>query len=235
MIKRVVMVSGANRGLGLAIAAEMGARGWHVSAGVRNPGAAAALEKKLDPASSLIAAYDATNNADAASWTKATLDKFGQIDALVVNAGISFKCGIADGKDDELDQMWQVNAKAPWVLVRAALEPLKKSGSGRVVLVSSIAGKRIRAESYTGYSMSKFALMALGQGLRLYGFEHGIRVSAIMPGIVASDMTKRDGLASEGLTQPETFAKICRNVIELPNDTYIPEIGVANRLETGWA
>ena len=136
--------------------------------------------------------------------------------------------------------MWEVNTKAPWRLVRAALASLKKSGAGRVVLVSSIAGKRVRMEDYTGYSMSKFALMALGQGLRLYGWEHGIRVSAVMPGIVATDMSTKDSASSsaalaERMTKPDTIAKITSMVLELPNDTYVPEIGVANRLETGWA
>jgi NAD(P)-dependent dehydrogenase (short-subunit alcohol dehydrogenase family) len=234
-MKRIAMVSGPGRGLGLSIAETLSQRGWHVSAGVRNPGAAAALREKLDPARSLITTYDATKSGDAANWVNATLDKFGQVDALVVNAGIAFDCSVATGKEADLDAMWQVNAKAPFLLVQAALEPLKKSGSGRVVLVSSIAAKRVRTPAITGYSMTKFALMALGQGLRLYGFEYGIRVSAIMPGIVVSDMTRKDGLAPEGLTRPETFAKICGDVLELPNDTYIPEIGVANRLETGWA
>ena len=88
--------------------------------------------------------------------------------------------------------------------------------------------------------MSKFALMALGQGLRIYGWEHGIRVSAVMPGIVATDMlgkdsTGRDAVLAKQKTTPETIAKITSMVLELPNDTYIPEIGVASRLETGWA
>lgn len=239
-MRRVVLVSGANRGIGLAIAEDLGRAGWHVSVGVRDLGRADALRKKLDPTRSLIFAYDATKAADATAWVKATLDEFGQIDALVINAGVFLSCGIEQGREVDLDLMWEVNTKAPWRLVRAALVPLKKSGAGRVVLVSSIAGKRVRAEHYTGYSMSKFALMALGQGLRIYGWEHGIRVSAVMPGIVATDMTTKDRAApsaapAERMTQPETIARITTMVLELPNDTYIPEIGVANRLETGWA
>ena len=61
----MVMVSGANRGLGLAIAAEMSAKGWHVSAGVRTPNAAEELKQKLDPSRSLIAPYEATKCASA--------------------------------------------------------------------------------------------------------------------------------------------------------------------------
>jgi NAD(P)-dependent dehydrogenase (short-subunit alcohol dehydrogenase family) len=236
----VVLVSGANRGIGYAIAGELNKRGWSVSAGVRDPNRADALKEMLDPSRSLIAPYEARVAASPTKWVETTLDKFGRIDALVVNAGIAMSCGIESGKDADLDLMWEVNAKAPWQLVRAALDPLKKSGAGRVVLVSSIAGKRVRTDSYTGYSMSKFALMALGQGLRLYGFEHGIRVCSLMPGIVATDMTmahKGDGsgVPTEDVTEPKTMAQIAAMVLELPNNTYFPELGVANRLETGWA
>lgn len=239
-VGRVVLVSGANRGIGLAIAEHLSAKGWRVSAGVRDPSRADALKKRLDATRSLVVRYDATNPIDASAWVKATLDQFAEIDAVVINAGVFLSCGIEQGREADLDLMWEVNAKAPWRLVRAALAALKKSGAGRVVLVSSIAGKRVRTEDYTGYSMSKFALMALGQGLRLYGWEHGIRVSAVMPGIVATDMlgkdsTGRDAALAKQKTTPETIAKITSMVLELPNDTYIPEIGVANRLETGWA
>jgi len=62
----------------------------------------------------------------------------------------------------------------------------------------------------------------------------------VMPGIVATDMSTKDSASSsaalaERMTKPDTIAKITSMVLELPNDTYVPEIGVANRLETGWA
>jgi NAD(P)-dependent dehydrogenase (short-subunit alcohol dehydrogenase family) len=83
--------------------------------------------------------------------------------------------------------------------------------------------------------MSKFALQALAQGVRLHGWEHGIRVSAICPGTVTTDMTIRDGKAPPQATQPGTVAHLVATILELPNDTYVPEIGIACKLETGWA
>jgi NAD(P)-dependent dehydrogenase (short-subunit alcohol dehydrogenase family) len=227
-------VSGANRGIGLAIADELNRRGWHVSAGVRQPGRADALRKVLDPARSLIAPYDAKDGASAAIWVKTTLDKFGQIDAVVANSGIYIAADVATGDEKSLDELWAVNAKGPWLLVRAALEPLKKCGHGRVVLMSSLGGKRVRAEHFTGYAMSKFALMAFAQGLRLHGWDHGIRVCALCPGTVATDMVKQTG-SGRVATKPETMAQLTAMALELPNETYLPEIGVASVLETGWA
>lgn len=233
----VALVSGASRGIGYAIAEELDGRGWSVSAGVRYPDRQDTLRKALSPSRSLITGYEARDPASPAKWIENTLDRFGRIDALVVNAGIAIACGVETGHDADLDLMWEVNAKAPWLLVRAALDSLKKAGAGRVIFVSSISGKRVRTESYTGYGMSKFALMALGQGLRIYGFEHGIRVCSLMPGIVATDMTMGEGVGAwDGArTHPKTIAKVAATVLELPNDSYVPELAVANRLETGWA
>src|SRR5437868_15492782 len=102
--ERVVMVSGANRGIGAAIARRLSVGGFRVSLGVRN-GKAPAV-----PASErcLVARYEAREREAAKAWVDATLERFGRIDALVNNAGIGRDHTIEDESEDALDDMWLV-------------------------------------------------------------------------------------------------------------------------------
>lgn len=103
--------------------------------------------------------YDADDAANNEAWVQATVDRFGRIDGLVNNAGID---------EDAYDRMWAVNAKAPLRMIHLALPRLKAVGSGRMINVSSLSGKRI-ANVGNGYTMSKFAVMALSHGAHRAG------------------------------------------------------------------
>ena len=84
--------------------------------------------------------------------------------------------------------MWEVNAKAPLRLTWLVFPHLRKSGSGRIIDIISMSGKRVKG-NWVGYSMSKYAAMAASQTARLQGWDDGIRVTVICPGFVKTDMT----------------------------------------------
>src|SRR5437764_7753752 len=129
---RVVMISGSNRGIGAAVARRLGAAGFRLSLGVRDT--AKALTG--DPTRSFITHYDARERDAANAWVAATAERYGRIDALINNAGISPMVRIEDENEDALDDLWLVNVKAPLRLVRAALPYLKASGAGSVITVA---------------------------------------------------------------------------------------------------
>ncbi len=221
--RRVVLISGASRGIGAAIAAELLANGWCVSLGCRAP------EKMPAPDSEyqLNCQYDALDPASDERWIDRTLATFGRIDAVVHNAGIMLPRSILEASDDDFDHTFGVNVKAPMRLSRKLWPYLKASGSGRVVMLVSLSGKRVRSAQSTLYSMSKFAALALAHGLRRLGDEHGIRCTAICPSYVATDMgTALTTLAAEKMTQPEDIALLVRTVLMLPNRASIAEIPV---------
>src|SRR5690606_41521504 len=79
---------------------------------------------------------------------------------------------------------------APRRLAKAAWEALAASGRGRVIILASLSGKRVKSAAAGSYSLSKFAAVALAHALRHAGFDKGIRATAVCPGFVATDMAR---------------------------------------------
>lgn len=228
---RVVMVSGASRGIGLAITRKLLDTGYSVSAGARNPEALAELLGDAPGDRLLCARYDAADRASHEAWLAATLARFGRLDGLVNNAGTSNSFSIESGEEEDLDALWTINVKGPLFLTRACLPHLKAAGSGRVINVASLSGKRVRNEN-VAYNMTKHALMALTHGTRRIGWDHGVRATAVCPSFVATDLT--DGItkiAREEMIHPDDFAEIAALALALPNTAAMAEMLVNCRLE----
>jgi NAD(P)-dependent dehydrogenase (short-subunit alcohol dehydrogenase family) len=220
---QVVMVSGAARGIGRAIAERLQAAGCTVSAGVRDLSRA--------PAGAAGFLYDATTPRSAAAWAEGTVARFGRVDALVNAAGINPRATLLEGPDEAFQDLWSVNAMGPILAVRAAWPHLKASGQGRVINVASLSGKRVRNDNL-GYAMSKFAVMALTQEVRRLGWEHGIRATALCPGFVDTDMTSHvTSLPRDRMTRPEDLALLVEMLLRLPNTASVAELLVNCRHE----
>ena len=223
---RVVMVSGAARGIGRAVVEQLLADGFRVSAGVRASG--------LVPSDRLLVhRYDAESLDSARAWRDATLARFGALHGLVNAAGVSLPgAALADDGEDALDAMWLVNVKAPLRLIRLLLPALRQGGDGRVVNVSSLSGKRV-ANANAGYAMSKFALLALTHAVRREAWDAGVRATAVCPGFVATDMTA--GVTTfprENMTQPADIAALVAMALLLPGTANVAELLVNCRLES---
>jgi len=228
---RVAMVSGASRGIGLAIARELARRGCSLSLGVRNPDALPTALRALGAERVFAHRYEALEPAAGDAWVAATVARFGRIDILVNNAGISRDVQIETGRDADLDALLDVNVKAPFRLARAAFPHLKRSGTGRVINVASLSGKRVLGLN-AGYQMAKHAVVALNHAIRRAGWEHGIRSTALCPGFVNTDMVAgRDGLDMREVTQPEDLATLVGTVVDLPNSAALAELLVNWRHE----
>ncbi len=224
---RVIMVSGASRGIGRAIAQRLIDDGYGVSLGVRDPDA---LASSLG-AHALCCRFVAEDRSSHASWLATTLDRFGRLDGLVNNAGVGGKFTVEEGEEAELDRIFTINVKAPLFLTRLCLPHLKTAGSGRIVNVASLSGKRVRNDS-VAYSMSKYALIALTHTTRRLGWEHGVRVTALCPSFVRTDMTASvTKLAREEMIDPADLAAMAAMAIGLPNNAAIAELLVNCRLE----
>ena len=227
---RVVLVSGAYRGIGRAIARCLHDKGYSLSLGGRDLEALDRSCADFEAERVQTQAYDALQPGSDAAWVEAALERFGRIDALVNNAGIVTPARIEDG-DEAFDRLWAVNVKAPLRMIRLCLPALRRASSGRIVNLASLSGKRVKNDN-AGYAMTKFAVMALSQAARRAGWDEGVRVAALCPGFVATDMTAGvQTVEKSEMTQPEDLAELAAILLALPNTASVPEILVNYRME----
>lgn len=223
---RVVLVSGANRGIGSAIARVLYEAGYTLSLGVRQPEKLAGVTAGWQDSRVLIHRYDAEDYETHRQWVAATAARFGRIDGLVNNAGTVVRVTVEDENDEALDRMWAVNVKAPLSMIRTAMPHLRGSGSGRVINIASIAGKAVYNNN-VGYAMSKFALVALSHATRHAGWDDGVRCTAICPSFVGTDMTADVETFPQGkMMRPDDIAELALTVMALPNEASVAELVV---------
>ena len=223
---RVVMISGASRGIGLAIARNLNQAGFSLSLGVRDIEAMRNTVEDWDTSRVLISKYDAVDKETHKAWVDTTAERYGRIDGLVNNAGIMQPVSVDDGEFNEkgLDLMWSVNVKAPLSMTCLALPHLRKCGSGRVVNVASLAGKAVFGNG-VGYSMTKFAAVALSHATRQGGWADGVRCTALCPGYVATDLTSSiESVALEDMISADDLAELVNTVISLSNTASVAEL-----------
>jgi NAD(P)-dependent dehydrogenase (short-subunit alcohol dehydrogenase family) len=220
---KVAMISGASRGIGRAIAEELGRQGFALSLGIRQP--SMAPPERATPAGLVSFPYEAASPGNEAAWVEQTLARFGRIDVLVNAAGILRPVDLETGNPSDLDALLAINVKAPFRLIQAALPHLRAAGEGRVVNIASLSGKRVR-NANAGYQMSKFAMVALSHAVRQAAFEAGVRSLALCPSYVATDMTSGATLPASSMTQPEDLARLVALIVQLPNTASISELVV---------
>ena len=193
MSGRIVLVTGAGRGLGAAYAELLAASGAHVivhDAGVErngkggDPSVAAGVTHRIVRAGG--SAEPATQNLDTVDGCTALVTeavaRHGRIDALVHNAGIVRYSGIADTTPQEWSRMLAVNVQAAWWLCRAVWPTMVDQRYGRIVLTTSgLSLRPIPGADVTGYSVTKAAQVGLMNGLAAEGEPHGIRVNCVSP------------------------------------------------------
>jgi 3-oxoacyl-[acyl-carrier protein] reductase len=166
---RRVIVTGGSRGIGASIVAKLSSDGWTVLAPPRDE-----LDL-LDPQS---------------------IDLFvssirGNVDGLVLNAGINEPAGIESVSDGALDRLLDVNLKANFRLLRAMVPDMAQRGFGRVVGISSLYAHRARG-GRAAYSMTKAALESLLRSVSAEFAQSGVLANAVAPGFVATEMTMRN-------------------------------------------
>ena len=234
---RKILISGASRGIGKAIALKLLNEGHYISLGVRKK--EDLINTSLDPQSNnterlIVNSYNATDQRSSKNWVEKTVKTFKTIDTIIHCAGIFKRTGLIfkDNEVHDIDNLWKVNVMGPWILTKDAWNYLSMSNSARIIVLVSMSGKRSKG-NLASYSMSKFALMSLCQTMRNEGFNKGIRVTAICPGWVDTDMAKEvNQFRKEDMTQPSAIADICSNLLVLPNSSVPFEIAINCQLET---
>jgi len=225
---RVAMISGASRGIGAAVAEELAARGWKLSLGMREP----APPEWADGGNVHVFRYEAADPGAAAKWVADAGAFHGRIDAVIANAGVMIPRSVIEAEDADLDRLFEINVKAPRRLVKAAWEALAATGRGRVMILASLSGKRVKSAKSGSYAVSKFAAVALSHAIRQAGWGLGIRATAICPGFVATDMAHAvTDLSDSDMTKPGDLAAVIAALLDLPNEASVAEFAVNCQLE----
>jgi 3-oxoacyl-[acyl-carrier protein] reductase len=194
MAGRVVVVSGAGRGLGLQIVSHLIGVGDSVSAFSRT--SSPALERlRESPGASerlQLATLDLRDRVAVQAFVRSAVERHGRIDALVNNAGVSHEGPLALAALDDIDAITDTNLRGTLHLVRACLRPMLAARRGRIVNISSVAGLRGYA-GLAAYSATKGALDALTRALARELGPRGIAANSIAPGYLDVGMSGRLG------------------------------------------
>lgn len=186
----VAVVTGGARGIGLAVAQWFLQHGWRVALWDIDTATLAAAEQRLaDPQRVLALGCDVSQPEQVDRATAATGEHFGRIDALVNNAGIAVFKPIVETRYDEWRSVLATNLDGPFLCTQAVVPWMRKGGGGAVVNIASISG--LRASTLrVAYGTSKAALIHLTKQQATELGTVGIRVNAIAPGPVETEMAK---------------------------------------------
>lgn len=203
MQKRVAIITGASSGIGLAIAKELAANGISVVLAARKIESLKELEQeiKLAGGEALSVQTDVSIESDCKNLIQASLTRFGQIDILINNAGLSMRGLFQETDLSVLKTLMDVNFWGTVYCTKYALPHIIQT-KGSIVGISSIAGF-IGLPGRSGYSASKFAMNGFLSTIRVENLKKGVHVMVVAPGFTASNV-RLAALNESGSPQGET-------------------------------
>jgi len=198
-VGRVAIVTGAARGLGRAAAERLLERGASVAINVRGAERAARISRELGPD---VLALDGDIALDGVPERMAeqTVHRFGRVDILINNAALPLTTRFEGISAEEWRAVLEVNLTAPFLLMRAVLPHMKRQQYGRIINVSSTAGRMVSTLGGAHYTTSKTGLLGLTRAAAKELGSHGITVNAVCPGMIDTELT-RESASNEVLEQ----------------------------------
>ncbi len=184
-----VLVTGASSGIGHDVAIAFGEQGAKVAVLARRRTQLEELAKKIDKlgGKALAIDCDVTDRTRVFSAVEQVKKTFGKVDILINSAGLLISDPVEQMRPEDLEKMMTVNLFGAVNAMQAVLPLMRHAGSGNIVNISSLAGRR-GMSPLGGYSATKFALVGLTEALRVELFNTGIKVSLVMPGVIDTPM-----------------------------------------------
>jgi NAD(P)-dependent dehydrogenase (short-subunit alcohol dehydrogenase family) len=200
---RVAIVTGAARGLGRAVAERLHERGASVAINVRDAERAERVAREIGERAIAVpgdvAAPDAPDDI-----VRRTLARFDRIDILINNAALPLTTRFEAVTAEEWRRALEVNLTAPFLLIKAALPAMKAQGYGRVVNISSTAGRMVSTLGGAHYTASKTGLLGLTRAAAKELGSYGITVNAVCPGMIDTELTRESA-------PPEVLERLARS------------------------
>lgn len=224
------LITGAGKGIGKALALALAGEGVNVALisrtlsdleDVASEVRALGVEAVCVPAD--VSSIEQVNNA-----VTTALDAFKSIDILINNAGIGRFGSFMELDPEEVQQIIQINLMGPYYVTRAVLPQMIERQTGEIINIASTAGLRGNAMT-SAYSASKFGLLGLSESLMQEVRKHNIRVTALTPSTVATDMALDLKLTDgnpERVMQPEDMAELVVAQLKLNRRVFIKSAGI---------
>jgi 3-oxoacyl-[acyl-carrier protein] reductase len=187
---RVALVTGASRGIGRAIALKLARQGAIVVAAARAQNAAKTVEEITALGGKAEAVtLDVSDAAAASAFVSNAFEKHGRIDILVNNAGITKDQLLLRMDRAEWDEVIATNLTAAFVLTQAALKPMIRQRSGRIICISSVVGQSGNS-GQANYAASKAGLIGFAKSIAQEVASRNVTVNVVAPGLIETDMTR---------------------------------------------
>jgi 3-oxoacyl-[acyl-carrier protein] reductase len=223
---KVAFITGGNKGIGYGIAEYLLKEGMKVAISSRSIASAQAAAKDLAPHGEVLALeLDVRNYSAQEKAVADILDKWGQLDLVVANAGIGHFASIEDMDIEQWNTVIDTNVNGVFYTSKAAIPALKNS-KGYIITISSLAGTNFFQQG-TAYNASKFAVTGFSQAMMLDLRKYGIRVSTIMPGSVTSNFNGHEPSDSDAWKiQPEDIGELVADLMKMNPRTLPSKIEV---------
>lgn len=218
---KTALVTGASKGIGLATATALVGAGMNVALNARSEAElrrAARDLNEMGPGRATVIEFDVRDLSAQREGVKRTVAQFGGIDLLVANAGVGARRPVDELDADTWSRIIDTNLTGVFYSVSACVEELKKR-RGMIITIGSLAGTNFFAGG-AAYNASKFGLLGFTQAVMLDLRVHGVRVSTIMPGSVATGFSDRDvSEADDWKIQPQDVAETVLYLVRMPART----------------
>lgn len=221
----LAIVTGASRGIGFAIAAELARRGLRLALVAREP-------RRLDEAARRLAGSGVEVQAfpcdvQDAAQVRAAFDKIlalpGRLEALVNNAGVGVFAPVQEIRDADWDATLNTNLRGVFYCSKAVIPRLIQQRGGHIINIASLAGKNALAGG-AAYCASKWGLLGLTYSMAEDLRGYGIRVSALCPGTVQTEFSPHAGKDPQRMLQPGDVARAVGWLLEQPPQSFVSEI-----------
>src|SRR6202050_895533 len=222
---KVAVVTGASRGIGLAVARGLGGLGAKLSLCARSADKLQNVANELKSAGVevVIVAADVTSPDDIRSLVEETKQAFGAIDILVNNAGIGYFGPFYEANESNWDSVLDTNLKSVFLLSKAVAKGMVERRGGHIINIASLAGKNAFAGGAI-YCASKWGLLGLTNCMAEDLRAHGIRVSAICLGSVATEFSPPTKKNAEKMLQPGDVAHVVASLVTQAPQSFMSEI-----------
>ncbi len=201
---KVALITGAARGLGRAAAVRLLERGASVAINVRDAERAEAVARELGAAAFAVPG-DIADAAAVREIVDRTIDRSGRLDILVNNAAFALSTRFERISEEEWRCAMDVNVTAPFLLIRAVLPAMQAAGGGRIINISSTAGKSVSTLGGAHYTTSKAALLGLTRAAAKELGPYGITVNAVCPGLIDTELTRENASPADLAAYAHSF------------------------------